>query len=232
VAHQHQHLRVRVVATPTARPLPLHLLTRRDPFLLFRSLTLYADDLHDRGQAEVAVKVRVMPSCFLVLLRSYLRIDHERVALRDVRYCGVFDAEGTAGRQQEQATQTAQAPAMSGDDRGGGRGEAATGDPATLPVVVAAASSGGGGGGVAAAYPRHLQGAHSVPTDGAAAAAAAAAGDSAAVGGGGGRITGEGSARSPLAVTVLKNVQLRRADAATVRQVRVREQQWLLESLR
>jgi len=210
-----QRLHVRVVATPTVRPLPLPLLTRRDPFLLFRSLTLYADDLHDRGQAEVTVKVRVMPSCFLVLLRTYLRIDHERVALRDVRYCGVFEegagAGGAEGAQPQQSTHH-------GDEA------VAASVPAASPAVAAAAIGGGeGGGGIAAAYPRHLQGGCSVPTDGAAAAAAAPGGAASVGGVSGGEVAAEALSRGPLAVCLLKNVQLRRADAATVRQVRERQ---------
>jgi TIP41-like family len=70
--------------------LPMDLLTRRDPFLFFSSFVLYADDLHDKGVVECSVKIRVMESVFLVLLRTYLRIDADRVFLRDLRYCHVF----------------------------------------------------------------------------------------------------------------------------------------------
>lgn len=67
--------------------LPLSLLRRRDAILFFAELPLYEDDLHDKGEVAVSVKVRVMESCFLVLLRTFLRLDADRARLREVRWC-------------------------------------------------------------------------------------------------------------------------------------------------
>jgi hypothetical protein len=70
--------------------LPMDRLTRRGPILFFASFPLYASDLNDRGLSECTIKLRVMEDCFLVLVRSFVRVDRERVYLRDLRYCHVF----------------------------------------------------------------------------------------------------------------------------------------------
>ena len=38
-------------------------------------LVLFDDELHDNGAAKLSVKVRVMPGCWFVLLRFWLRVD-------------------------------------------------------------------------------------------------------------------------------------------------------------
>lgn len=116
------------------------LLLRRDPILFFHSITLYSDDLHDKGTVEVSVKIRVMPRCFLVLLRRFLRIDGGEASVRDVRYCHVFQWQGP-GRP------------LRGDGSGAGVSAAddaaAAGAAADASETVAAHGSGGGGGVVA-----------------------------------------------------------------------------------
>lgn len=74
----------------SSHQLPLDLLQRRGAILYFADVPLYASDLNDRGIVECGVKIRVMQDCFLVLLRSYQRLDRERVWLRDVRWCHKF----------------------------------------------------------------------------------------------------------------------------------------------
>ena len=44
------------------------------PILHFVDLTLYEDDLGDNGESVVRLRMRVMPSCFLLLLRHALRV--------------------------------------------------------------------------------------------------------------------------------------------------------------
>lgn len=51
-------------------------LTARDPILLFDDVTLFEDELHDHGLSSCSVKFRVMPTCFLILLRYWLRVDN------------------------------------------------------------------------------------------------------------------------------------------------------------
>ena len=76
--------------------LPMERLTRRGPILFFATFPLFASDLNDRGLSECTIKLRVMEDCFLVLIRSFVRVDRERVYLRDVRYCHVFKEGNTS----------------------------------------------------------------------------------------------------------------------------------------
>jgi len=74
-------------------------LKRQDPILFYSSLTLYEDELADNGCAQVykcnflardrvytfikmCVRIRVMPTCFFILCRFYLRVDHGNNSLR------------------------------------------------------------------------------------------------------------------------------------------------------
>lgn len=66
------------------------MLRRQDPILFFDSVDLYQDELHDLGESSVSVKTRVMDTCFLILLRFWLRIDAERVKLVDTRFFHEF----------------------------------------------------------------------------------------------------------------------------------------------
>ena len=72
---------------PHAGPgLEMALLRRTDvPILLFTDLTLYSDDLHDAGESEMRMRLRVMPGCFFVLLRHWLRVDGVLMRQRDTR---------------------------------------------------------------------------------------------------------------------------------------------------
>jgi type 2A phosphatase activator TIP41 len=64
----------------------LELLTDQSvPILFFDEVVLFEDDLHDNGQAEFSVKLRVMPSCAFVLARYWLRVDDVVVRLRETR---------------------------------------------------------------------------------------------------------------------------------------------------
>jgi len=79
---------------PLAQQSPLidrALLTARDPILWSRSITLMGSDLDDTGVHETSVKVRVMPRCFLVLLRTFVRVDGVRADLRETRWFARWD---------------------------------------------------------------------------------------------------------------------------------------------
>ena len=62
------------------------LLRKREPILFFADLPLYQDDLHDNGASEARLRIRVMPSCFFVLLRHWLRVDGMLVRQHDARF--------------------------------------------------------------------------------------------------------------------------------------------------
>ena len=61
-------------------------LMRREPILFFQNLILFEDELSDNGCAQLSVKLRAMKSCFLLLLRFYLRVDDVMVRVIDSRF--------------------------------------------------------------------------------------------------------------------------------------------------
>lgn len=48
---------------------------RPDPILWYDEVVLFEDELHDHGISLLTAKIRVMPTCFLILLRHWLRVD-------------------------------------------------------------------------------------------------------------------------------------------------------------
>lgn len=80
------------------------LLTRRDPILLYEEGTLYESELDDAGISSLHYKVRVMPRCWYVLLRFYLRIDGVIIRLREHRiYCEFRSSSGRDLEAYQQA---------------------------------------------------------------------------------------------------------------------------------
>lgn len=68
------------------------LLLARDPILLFGSVVLYESELEDNGIASATVRVRVMPQCWFVLFRFFLRVDGVAVRVRETRLYCAFDS--------------------------------------------------------------------------------------------------------------------------------------------
>ena len=62
------------------------MLTERDPIQMYDELTLYESELDDNGVAHLGLKVRVMPKCWYVLLRFWLRVDGVLIRLRETRF--------------------------------------------------------------------------------------------------------------------------------------------------
>ena len=58
---------------------------KTSPILFFDEIILFEDDLHDNGQVEFSVKLRVMPSCAYVLARLFVRVDNVVVRVRETR---------------------------------------------------------------------------------------------------------------------------------------------------
>ncbi|KAJ8484853.1 hypothetical protein OPV22_017338 [Ensete ventricosum] len=66
----------------------LAVLSMKEPILFYDEVVLYEDELADSGVSLLTVKVRVMPSCWFLLLRYWLRVDGVLMRLRDTRvYC-------------------------------------------------------------------------------------------------------------------------------------------------
>lgn len=51
----------------------------------YGEVLLYEDELGDKGFSKVNVRFRVMEDCYLILLRSYVRVDHVLVRIFDTR---------------------------------------------------------------------------------------------------------------------------------------------------
>jgi type 2A phosphatase activator TIP41 len=84
--------------TPTELRVDRGMLMERDPILFFDELTLYESELDDNGEMSVTLKVRVMPKCWYVLLRHWMRVDGVLLRLRETRlFHKMVGAEGAAG---------------------------------------------------------------------------------------------------------------------------------------
>lgn len=65
-------------------------LSLKEPILFYDEVVLYEDELADNGVSLLTVKVRVMPSCWFLLLRFWLRVDGVLMRLRDTRLHCIF----------------------------------------------------------------------------------------------------------------------------------------------
>jgi type 2A phosphatase activator TIP41 len=63
----------------------IELLKQPDPILFYESMPLYEDELGDNGTSELSVRIRVMPKCFLILQRFFLRVDNVLFRIYDTR---------------------------------------------------------------------------------------------------------------------------------------------------
>lgn len=82
-----------ITPIPTTKGIDYDLLRLREPILWNSHAVLFEDDLFDSGVTQLSVKIRVMPSCFFVLLRDFIRVDNTHVRIFDVRY---FHKYGTS----------------------------------------------------------------------------------------------------------------------------------------
>ncbi|RCK64880.1 Type 2A phosphatase activator TIP41 [Candida viswanathii] len=73
------------------REIPIEKLTRPDPILFYDESILFEDELADNGISILSYKIRVMPSCLLLLCRFFLRIDNVTFRIRDTRIFIDFD---------------------------------------------------------------------------------------------------------------------------------------------
>ena len=59
-------------------------LKKRETIGWYRDIRLYDDELDDNGAVSLGVKIRVMPSCFFILVRYYLRVDKGKLQIHSV----------------------------------------------------------------------------------------------------------------------------------------------------
>ncbi|XP_050208756.1 TIP41-like protein [Mercurialis annua] len=69
-------------------------LASNEPILFYDEVVLYEDELADNGVSLLTVKVRVMPSCWFLLLRFWLRVDGVLMRLRETRVQCIFGGGG------------------------------------------------------------------------------------------------------------------------------------------
>ena len=60
------------------------------PIVHFVEMPIYEDFLHDFGECRLVVKLRVMPRCWFLLLRYWLRVDGVVAKVRESRYFCAF----------------------------------------------------------------------------------------------------------------------------------------------
>ncbi|KDN45581.1 TIP41-domain-containing protein [Tilletiaria anomala UBC 951] len=71
---------------PTQDRIPVERLgAGSEPILFFNEMVLFEDELGDNGTSVLSIKVRVMPSCLLVLQRFFLRVDKVAFRIFDTR---------------------------------------------------------------------------------------------------------------------------------------------------
>lgn len=62
------------------------LLLERAPILFSAEIPLYESEMDDNGVCSCTVRIRVMPKCWFVLLRFWLRVDDTIIRIREARY--------------------------------------------------------------------------------------------------------------------------------------------------
>jgi hypothetical protein len=63
------------------------------PILFYDEILLYQDDLEDCGEVVFEAKLRVMPHCWFLLSRMFLRVDGVLIRIRDNRFFHRFGTD-------------------------------------------------------------------------------------------------------------------------------------------
>ncbi|XP_038048067.1 TIP41-like protein [Patiria miniata] len=71
--------------SPTDQRIDMEKLKVREKIHFYEEMTLFEDELADNGSASLTVKMRVMQSCFFILLRFFLRVDDVLIRIHDTR---------------------------------------------------------------------------------------------------------------------------------------------------
>jgi hypothetical protein len=77
------------------------------PILFYDEIILYQDDLDDCGESTLEIKIRVMPECWFVLKRLFIRVDDVKVRIRD---CRLFHKFGDSSIHMEVTWKEASLP--------------------------------------------------------------------------------------------------------------------------
>ncbi|KAF8406240.1 hypothetical protein HHK36_008325 [Tetracentron sinense] len=113
-------------------------LASKEPILFYDEVVLYEDELADNGVSLLTVKVRVMPSCWFLLLRYWLRVDGVLVRLRDTRMQCAFGNSANPSILRESCWRETTFQALS--EKGYPSDSAAYSDPSIisqrLPIIM------------------------------------------------------------------------------------------------
>ncbi|KAI9352172.1 TIP41-like family-domain-containing protein [Obelidium mucronatum] len=107
----------------------IDMLKRNEPILWYDEVVLYEDELADNGACMLTARVRVMPSCFLVLLRFFLRVDNVLFRIHDTRLFHDFNSEKII---RETSTRECSYNRVLGKVPGGGYGPSTAGRDLSL----------------------------------------------------------------------------------------------------
>eukprot|EP00052_Salpingoeca_macrocollata_P025669 m.233938 g.233938 ORF g.233938 m.233938 type:complete len:286 (-) comp22464_c1_seq3:38-895(-) len=77
----------------TDERIDLEALKAREKILFFDVVNMYADDFGDNGAVMMNVRIRVMPSCFFILQRLFVRVDRVLVRVHDTRVYHRFGSD-------------------------------------------------------------------------------------------------------------------------------------------
>ncbi|KAK6201252.1 TIP41-domain-containing protein [Scheffersomyces amazonensis] len=91
-----------IIFEETTETIPIHKLLKPDPILFFDESILYEDELGDNGISMLSTKIRVMPTCLLLLCRFFLRIDNVIFRIRDIRIFIDFETNVILREYKEQ----------------------------------------------------------------------------------------------------------------------------------
>ncbi|KAF9181219.1 hypothetical protein BGZ51_005579 [Haplosporangium sp. Z 767] len=104
----------------TNETIDIEQLKRPDPILFYDENILFEDELADNGTAVLTTKVRVMPSCFFILLRFFLRVDDVLFRIYDTRVYHRFGTDTVirecSSRENSYRDTRARVPRSKGND--------------------------------------------------------------------------------------------------------------------
>ncbi|XP_005090053.1 TIP41-like protein [Aplysia californica] len=81
-----------LTVSPTLDRIDVEKLKKREPIHFYEDVLLFEDELSDNGTSMLNVKVRVMPSCFFLLMRFFVRVDQVFIRVNDTR---IYHEAGT-----------------------------------------------------------------------------------------------------------------------------------------
>ncbi|GAB5586633.1 Tap42 interacting protein [Umbelopsis nana] len=104
----------------TEQNIDIERLKQLEPILFYDENILFEDELADNGTATLTTRLRVMPSCFFVLLRFFLRVDDVLFRINDTRIYHEFGTDCVireyTSKEEHFAAVKAQLPKKSSDD--------------------------------------------------------------------------------------------------------------------